>query len=136
MKALDKALDERLNDRRGEQHDRAGEQQIAMALAIADDQQRNANNEQCSDYINHDLSRSGATNARISDGRSASAGMKRQARCQRKAQMILSTLAASDESHADADESYADTTKGNLLTEVCRDEKHAGSHNEEIAAAL
>lgn len=47
MYSVDEALAERLNNRRHEQHDRAGEQQIAMALAVTHDQQRQAADEKC-----------------------------------------------------------------------------------------
>ncbi|HWU77625.1 MAG TPA: hypothetical protein VN043_14065 [Rhodanobacter sp.] len=51
-------------------------------------------------------------------------------------QMTLSTLGAGQVRSADGDESSANTAEGDLLAEECREEKHAASGDEEIAAAL
>lgn len=56
MEPVDEALAERLDNRRHEQYDRAGEQQIAMALAVTRDQQRHADDEKCGNEINHESS--------------------------------------------------------------------------------
>lgn len=50
--------------------------------------------------------------------------------------MTLSTLCPSYMRSANGDESYAHTAEGNMLAEVCCEEKHATSRHEEIAAAF
>lgn len=51
------------------------------------------------------------------------------------AQVVSSTFAPRDESHANTDETGADAIEGDLPAEVGRDEKHASSRDEQVAAA-
>lgn len=50
--------------------------------------------------------------------------------------MTLSMLGPSYVGSTDGDESCASTTEGDLFAEVCGEEKHASSRDEEVAAAL
>jgi hypothetical protein len=50
--------------------------------------------------------------------------------------MPLSTLRLSQESSTNGNESGANAAESHLFAEVCRNEKHAPSSEEEIAAAL